>query len=149
MTSLPLEAQGIEIEEIEEPPIEPWWEYTQISSIAKEPVEEIVEDPIDLEFEAFVETTIVLETGWRKSEKWTSNFNPGGIRCYGNSRKDSDGYCIYETAEEGENALRVVLEGYYAKYGTDYKTIREIYCACGPEDYPKFMNLYYKIKESM
>lgn len=83
-------------------------------------------------------TTFNLETGNGTSPLWVHYNNPGGVKVGGRYHK-------YDSKEQGLEALkRLLREDYVAVYGYDIKAIRERYCQCGPEDYPKFMSMYRK-----
>ena len=105
-----------------------------------EPAEEIIEaaeERPDKEWVALVSATWRYETGNGKSRLWTKWNNAGGIKC-------GSEYCTYDSKESGMEALENLLQGYVEKYGYDFRAIRERYCQCGPEDYDKFMQIYYE-----
>lgn len=94
---------------------------------------------------AFLNATFVIETGNGSSYMWKHMNNPGGLKCNGpGQRCSSDNYRYFSSKEEGMREKERLLQGYFDKYGDDFKTIREIYCQCGPDDYPKFMKIYYQ-----
>lgn len=127
--------QEIIAEEPEEPlSIEDLIPEQAISVIVEE---ENVVPPRDLQWEAFLSATWRLETGNGTSSLWTNGHNAGGIKC-------GQSYCHYETEEEGMQALERLLRIYVDQFGYDFKAIRARYCQCGPEDYPKFMEIYYE-----
>lgn len=97
------------------------------------------------EFHALVRATFRRETGNGSSSMWVNMNNPGGIKCNGPGQQcSSDGYRFFESKQEGLDAQVRLLEWYVDNYGYDFRTIREVYCQCGPEDYGKFMELYYE-----
>lgn len=94
-----------------------------------------IEEDIDIRYEALVSATFRLETGNGTSRMWRENFNAGGIKCGGR-------YCTYSSEQEGLQALRNLLDRYVEEFGYNFEAIRNKYCQCGPEDYPKFMQIY-------
>lgn len=97
---------------------------------------------------ASLNATVRLETGNKSSYRYVNNFNHGGIKFCENV--DASGYCIYDSLEQGRDHFESLMYNkYYLKYGFDFKSMREEYCQCGPEDYPKFMEIYYEELEKL
>ena len=119
-----------------------------IAAIEEPVVEELPE--IDYEFEALVNTTFKLETGHGKSNLWVKHNNPGGIRCL-EQPCTYDGWQIYETPEEGMNAMRTLLRKYYVDiFGMDLKAIRKKYCPpCSDKEFNEFKYMYDKELEEL
>lgn len=87
----------------------------------------------------FFNTTFKHETGHGESYLWKEKNNPGGIK------KTKSEYAIFNSKDDGLNALRELLSEYVEVYGFDYKAIRNRYCPLtDPEcanDYRDFMQL--------
>lgn len=129
---------------VEYPTPEPKPEPDPIVVEVEEEVEEIIEavylepepEP-DKEWLAFVSATWRLETGNGTSYLWEYNNNPGGIKC-------GTDYCTFSSKDEGMQIFEDLLQDYVDTYGYDFRAIRDRYCQCGPEDYDKFMEIYYE-----
>lgn len=115
------------------PPKSDTTEEHEESSIVREEMETPAE--INYEYEALVAATFRLETGNGTSAMWQKNYNAGGIKC-------GIEYCTYSSEQEGLQALRNLLDRYVEEFGYNFEAIRNKYCQCGPEDYPKFMQIY-------
>ena len=114
------------------------YEQYMLLQESKAEVSEDVEDVplVDVQFEALVRATWRLETGNGTSPMWLNNNNPGGIKLNGV-------YHTFSSKEEGYQYMRDLLQyNYVDVYGYDIKAIRDVYCQCGPDDYPKFMQIY-------
>lgn len=106
--------------------------------LVKQVIEEIIEEPErDLQWEAFVSATFRLETGNGTSSLWLNGNNPGGMRCSGD-------WCRYDSPEEGLDHLHRLLQQYVDEFGYDFKAIRNKYAPNQPEDYGRFMSVYYE-----
>jgi hypothetical protein len=93
----------------------------------------------DNEWIALVDATFRLETGNGTSNLWLNYNNAGGIKC-GNV------YCVYDTKENGLQALKTLLERYIIEFGYDIKSIRNKYCPIYDkgciDDYENFKEIY-------
>ena len=130
------------------------------SSTAKEPtliepqqeLEEIEVTTVDYQFEALVNATFNLETGYGTSDLWVYNNNAGGYKCNGspNEQCTQDNYRIFDAKYESILALRELLIDYVNTYGYDLQAIRSRYCEnCGESDLNTFTELYYKELEAL
>lgn len=117
-------------------------EYKPITSSISKP-------PKDMRLENLIEATIILETGNRTHPKFTENYNHGGIKCY-TDPSDSDGFCKYETEEQGYNDLKELLISYVSDLGYDYRAIRNKYCPIVDDgcigDYERFMEVLEEVE---
>lgn len=131
------------LEELAEDYIPPKEEVEEIlDAVSREP-EESYSKYDSLEFHALIRATFRYETGNGTSSMWVNMNNPGGLKCNGPGQQCSaDGYRFFESKKAGLDEKVRLLEGYVDRYGYDFRTIREVYCQCGPEDYYKFMDIY-------
>lgn len=127
--------------------VEPTFEEETIIIVEQE-IEEPAQDPVQvepsLEYQAFFSATFRIETGNGTSWLWKNANNPGGIKCWGEPGESctSGNYKIFPSQEAGLEALEQLLQGYWTKYGMDFKSYRDRYCACGGNDLKNFTAIF-------
>lgn len=116
--------------------------YHIIIEELQEEIEKLQEElENEIKLNDFTRTTFYLETGYGTSKLWLENNNAGGIKC-------NNGWCSYDTKDDGFYALKTLMRSYVNEFGYDSQSIRYKYCGwfCPTEDLKAFDNIYERIR---